>query len=373
MAADLSVIVVNYRAGALLADAVASIRRQRFRVDGREGVAEAVVVDNASGPVDEPFLDALGPDARVLRSERNLGFGAACNRGLEVAAGERICFLNPDARLQAGAVAALLDALDSSPDVAAVGPALWVDDDRSLRAPPNHLPGLAHLMAQSLAVSFPRLGQRMTRSWTRSALRHWAATRPLEVPMLSGACVLMRRRALEVVGSFDEGFFMYYEDADWCRRARAAGLRLLYAPQAHAVHYYNQSAKGAAGEAAAWARASEARYVGKHFGPVSRRLLAAVRHLESRGRPGARVPMPVTDLGSLSEPPLLEAPGSEPARFEFAYHWLFMPAVAAFPAVTAFRLPCPVWSRLLPTRYFARAVSPRSGAARATWTWVKQA
>ena len=370
MAADLSVVVVNYRAGALVREAVASVEAQRFSVRGRPGAAEVMVVDNASGPGDEPLLAALGPGTRVIRNERNLGFATACNQGLGASKGEFVCFLNPDARRLPGAVENLLSALESDADIGAVGPALWLDDDQSVQWPPIDLFHPTQHLTHSLAIWMPRLAPLIAASWTRRAMVRWRATAPFEVSMISGACLLARRSTLETVGPFDPDFFLYYEDADWCRRARAKGFRLLCVPGAQGVHYHNQSAKTVAAEAFEWLRASEARYLAKHFGRFVAWLLPVIRRIAERhSRLSANAAI---DLGSLSDPPLLSVSAPEPVAFEFSYHWLFVPAIVAFPASSAFRFLPPVWSRFLPTRFFAKAVSIRSGLPIATWTWIKQ-
>lgn len=81
--------------------------------------------------------------------------------------------------------------------------------------------------------------------------------------MLCGACIVTSREVLNELGGFDAGYFLYYEDADWSRRAMRAGLCLLYVPQAEVIHYYNRSPRSDAQRSAC---ASEARFYAKHYG-----------------------------------------------------------------------------------------------------------
>lgn len=373
MAADLSVVIVNYRSGALLADAIASVRAHAVSRDSRPAEVEVVVVDNDSGPQDEPFLSTLPAGTSLLRNRRNLGFAAGCNQGAAASEGELLCFLNPDARLLPGALQALLEELTSRPEIGAVGPAFWADDDCSIRLPSTDLPTLRDLLLRRLIRRFPPLAQGAARRWIRRVLVLWNTIAPTDVAMLAGACLVTRRATWERIGPFDPQFFLYFEDADWCRRARSRGLRLRYVPTARVVHYLGQSAKTLAVQAGEWTRVSEARYITKHFGRVAEWLVGLVdRWAESRGGGPAKTwPVPVIDLGALHEPPLLTVSATEPIAFQLAYHWLFVPAASAFPERPTFQLSSSVWARLLPARYFARAVSLRSGLPVQAWTWVK--
>jgi GT2 family glycosyltransferase len=194
--------------------------------------------------------------------------------------------------------------------------------------------------------------------------------------MLSGACILTPRAVVERVGRFDPGYFLYYEDADWCRRVRRAGYSLAYVPEAEIIHYYNQSAKADPGEAQRHAIESQERFVDAYYGWPGRSVLRAALGLGSRlARRWGAIPLPgLVDLGRIAEPPRLRVPHAPPHReavIELAYDWLFVPSVAAFVGAADFRLSPSVWERMQPGRYYARLTDPQTLRPLALWSWEK--
>jgi N-acetylglucosaminyl-diphospho-decaprenol L-rhamnosyltransferase len=219
----LSAIIVVYKTPAELATAVDSLRRQSPPPD------EIVVVDNGAAEQEAvprgPGLDG----AHIERPPTNLGFGAGCDLGAMVASGEELLVMNADVVLDAGAVRALVERLRSDDGIAVVGPRILSNGDLepSARAFPKLRTGL--------------LGRRslLTRLLLRSG-RHPAEFRQSYggggVDWVKGACMLIRRSAFEAVGGFDEEFWMYWEDADLCRRLVDAGWRVHLEPTA-VVHH----------------------------------------------------------------------------------------------------------------------------------------
>jgi GT2 family glycosyltransferase len=177
--------------------------------------ADVIVVDNASG---DATLDIVGrgrPDARVLRNSVGIGFGNGANRGIAAADREFILLINPDATLKEGALDRLIAAADAYPDAGIVAPQIFSPAGEAV---PCHDAGLF-------------------------ARRRMASRRQDPVPegelcadYLSGAALLIRRRALDQVGVFDSRIFLYYEDDDLCLRLRRAGWSLVLAPDARAEH-----------------------------------------------------------------------------------------------------------------------------------------
>jgi N-acetylglucosaminyl-diphospho-decaprenol L-rhamnosyltransferase len=216
-------VVVNHDAGEALVACVASLRA--------EGVRHVVVVDNASSDDSLERLAKADADVRVVRSGRNLGYGAGANRGIAALDDGYVLVCNPDVVVHGGAVEALAEALDSDGSAGIVGPCILEPDGSrypSARAFPSWVDAAGHALLGAV-----RPGNRFTR---RYRMHELALDRTVAVDWVSGACFLARSSALEELGGFDEGYFMYLEDTDLCFRAHRAGYRVLYVPQAVVSH-----------------------------------------------------------------------------------------------------------------------------------------
>jgi GT2 family glycosyltransferase len=225
----ISVVVVNYNAGSLLATCVGEALSQ---------ADEVLVIDNASK--DSSIEDcarqfAKEPRLKVIRNETNLGFAAACNIGFTQAMGEFVLFLNPDCRLGEGAVSALLQPLQADATVGMVG-GLLVNPDGSeqgggRRAVPT--PWRSFVRASGLS----RFANRWPKLFFDFHLHNQPLPdRPIEVEAISGACMLVKREAVDDVGLWDEGYFLHCEDLDWCMRFRQKGWKILFVPSARVAH-----------------------------------------------------------------------------------------------------------------------------------------
>lgn len=235
VAAGVSAIIVNYNAGGLLRDCVESVLRQ---------VGEVIVVDNDSSDDSMGSLASLAGDARlrIVRNSQNLGFAAGCNIGARMASGGSLLFLNPDCVLIPGAVPSLLEELYGSNRAGMVG-GLLVNPDGSeqggaRRAVPT--PWRSFVRATGLS----RLAQRWPRLFFDFHLhKQPLPEQPIEVEAISGACMLVRRDAIDQVGLLDEQYFMHCEDLDWCMRFRQKGWRIWFVPEARVIHYKGTCSK----------------------------------------------------------------------------------------------------------------------------------
>lgn len=225
------------------------------------------VVDNAS-PDDSSAAVADLP-VHVISAPRNGGFAYGCNLGIGEGESDFVLLLNPDARIDADSLASLVDALRADPRLGAVGPRT-LDDDGRLVWSQRRFPRLRSTYAQALFLQrvAPRAG------WTDEVIRDGAAyDRPGTPDWLSGACLLLRREALDAVGGLDEGFFLYSEETDLFRRMRTNGWRVGYEPGATAQHSGGASAPRETTKRI-WAQ-SRVRYARKHHGGAVAVLEAA--------------------------------------------------------------------------------------------------
>lgn len=259
-AVTVDVVVVAYNSRNTLRECVEPLA-------GRPGIS-VTVVDNAS-PDDSAAMVADLP-VRVVKAPRNGGFAYGCNLGTAGGVAEFVLLLNPDARIDPDSLARLAHALREDQGLGGVGPRTF-DDSGELVWSQRRFPRLRSTYAQ--AVFLQRAAPRA--SWTDEVIRDRAAyARPATPDWLSGACLLLRRKALEAVGGMDEGFFLYSEETDLFRRLRAAGWAARYEPRAVAYHEGGGSAPRNT-TTRIWAR-SRVRYARKHHG-------AAVALLEAVG------------------------------------------------------------------------------------------
>jgi N-acetylglucosaminyl-diphospho-decaprenol L-rhamnosyltransferase len=218
-------VVVNYESGGALALCVEGLRS--------EGAAELVVVDNGSvdGSLDE--LRRRFPEVEVLVPGRNLGYGAAANRGVAATTLPSVLVCNPDLEVGPGALAGLAGVLAADPRCALVGP--LIREPGGARYPSaRRFPTLTDAAGHALFGMFAPTN-RFTRSYQEARLET-ATGGPERVDWVSGACFLVRRSAFEQVGGFDEAYFMYAEDVDLCWRLGRAGWRVAYLPTAEVTH-----------------------------------------------------------------------------------------------------------------------------------------
>lgn len=257
-----SAVLVNYNAGDELRRALQSI------ADEMQGQPwEAVVVDNASIDGSRAIVDEFAPFVSAIANHENVGFARGVNQGLAATSAARVLIMNPDCRLVAGAVAALGAELDQHEFCAIVGPRILNPDGSvqgSARGDPDMLTGLFGRSAL-LGRLMPWTGISRRNVVSEAAIRSGHAS--VVVDWLSGACMLARRAALAKVNGFDERYFLYWEDADLCRRLRAAGYHVRYVPRATAIHRVGHSSRTARASAIRAFHASAYLYYITHNAP----------------------------------------------------------------------------------------------------------
>jgi GT2 family glycosyltransferase len=230
MAAALSIIVVTFNARE---DAVACLASVHEHPPARAW--DLVVVDNRSSDGTAEAIARRWPDVRVIALPDNVGFAAANNIGARATAGGLVLLLNSDTLVGAGQLEALCVALEASPDIGAAGPAL-IDSQGEQELSYGPMISLVGEVRQKLRGRMLAGGP----TWLRRRLQREMRRRRF-VDWVSGACLLVRRQAAEQVGLLDERYFMYCEDVDFCAALRAAGYRILYAPEVEVTHLRGRS------------------------------------------------------------------------------------------------------------------------------------
>ncbi|HSS96351.1 MAG TPA: glycosyltransferase family 2 protein, partial [Terriglobales bacterium] len=248
-AGTVSVIIVNYNTQGLLRGCLSSLARTAARI------TEMIVVDNASSDGSPEMVEKEFPGVILIRNQDNVGFSKANNQGIQVARGSYIWLLNSDTIVRPGTPATMAEFLDAKPAVSAVTCKL-LNADGSIQASISNRPGpvllFFRLTGISRLISKPEARRWLVRSFgfflgrtVRAYLAPYVTgDSPVEVESISGACLMLRRKAIANVGLLDERFFMYFEDMDYCLRLRNAGLKLYYLPHGEIVHLVGKSSGG---------------------------------------------------------------------------------------------------------------------------------
>ncbi|MGI6278775.1 MAG: glycosyltransferase [Patescibacteria group bacterium] len=240
----LSIIIVSYNTKELLEDClksiVASIGQDKSQSPNQQlslNNIEVIIVDNNSIDGTREYLKQLTAKNFKLKvttilNEENVGFAKAVNQGIKKAKGEYILLLNSDIRVLPGAINKLIRVIEKKKDAGLVAPKLLNKGGKS---------------SQASCYNLPRLGRAFKEYWLKKkgAFSKYLPRggHPTVVEAAVGAAMLIPKTTFDLIGTFDEKFFMYYEDLDFCQRLKKAGLVVYYVPQAKVIHYHGASGK----------------------------------------------------------------------------------------------------------------------------------
>lgn len=266
MTASVDIVVVTYNSAAYIKACLASIADSEY-----DGTLRTIVVDNASTDATLEAARTSEADTHIIANQRNTGFAAACNQGIDATSGDLVLLLNPDARLEPTTLATLVAYLDEHPRVAIVGPRL-LQEDGSLQRDISAT-GLFPSFRQAL-FEYTHLGRALpTSPWIRDYfLTDFDRVSNRTVAMVQGACFLFRRAILDEIGGLDTGYFLYFEETDFCKNAADRGWEIHYVGDAAAVHLGSHSLPGGRPSAHHFI-SSLYRFHRKHYGAATAMLL----------------------------------------------------------------------------------------------------
>ncbi|HUW84350.1 MAG TPA: glycosyltransferase family 2 protein [Phycisphaerae bacterium] len=229
---DLSIVIVSFNTERLLQRCLDAVY-----ADTQSLMVEIFVVDNASTDGSPQIIAQRYPHVNLIANERNVGFAVANNQAIRQASGEFVLLLNPDAFVHPGAAGILLQFMRSRPQAGFCG-ALLLNEDGTVQPSARRFPTPARFLATRV-----RPLARLTAAEYGFDIhgRQTTPANPIPADWISGACLLVRSSAIEQVGLMDEGFFLYFEETDWCRRMHAAGWQGWLVPAARATHLLGAS------------------------------------------------------------------------------------------------------------------------------------
>jgi hypothetical protein len=232
----LSVIIVSWNAKDYLVTCLHSLISELKEVD-----TEIIVVDNFSSDGSSDIVEKIFPAVKLIRNDKNLGFAKANNIGIKVSSGDYVCLMNSDIVVKKNCIHLLLEYMDSNANVGVVGPRT-LNADGTLQRSCFSLPTVWNSLCRVFALDtlFPK-----THIFGSRLMTYWAHDEVRSVEAMNGCFLFVRREALNEVGVLDEGFFIYGEDLDWCKRFGDSGWGVVFYPQAEVVHYGGASSSNA--------------------------------------------------------------------------------------------------------------------------------
>jgi len=254
---DLSVVIVNWNTCSYLRQCLESLSEERH--GGTQ--IEVIVVDNASTDGSAQMVRQEFPWVRLVANSGNAGYAKGNNQGISLAEGRYVLLLNPDTVVPKGALGKLTAWMDSHPDVGAVGVRL-LNPDGSVQPSCRSFPEPAYLLYESLGLTllFPH-----SRRFGAYRMTWFGHDREMDVDQPMGSALAIRREAVEDVGLLDEQFPIFFNEVDWCYRARQKGWRIVFTPDVEIVHYGGRSTSQVRLSAIMESHRSLVRFYQKHY------------------------------------------------------------------------------------------------------------
>jgi hypothetical protein len=235
---DLSIIIVNWNSAAYLRTCLRTVFANTAGL-----TFEVLVIDNASYDGCAGMIAREFPSVRFIQAAENLGFARANNLGFQQSIGRIVLFLNPDTEIVLEALQVMAASLESIPGAGIVGPKL-LNSDLSVQT--SCIQRFPTILNQVLDCDYLRSRFPNARIWGMRPL--WESPQaPVEVEVIPGACLMIRRDVFEQAGMFSSRYFMYSEDVDLCYEVRQLGWKVCYASEATVIHHGGRSSTASAG------------------------------------------------------------------------------------------------------------------------------
>lgn len=211
---QISFIIINHNSQDYLPACLTSVKNNFRNID-----FEIIIVNN-----DNSFFDY--PEAKIINSEINKGFGSACNLGAQNAKGKILCFLNPDTEIL-NDIKKTTDYFDTHKETGIIGPKLITEDNKVELWCAGHEISFWNLIRNNLGIS--------------KSKKIWNSKLSIECDRVSGTCLFVRKKLFDILNGFDEKFFMYFEDDDLCKRIKQKGYKVIYFPELSVRHFGGKS------------------------------------------------------------------------------------------------------------------------------------
>lgn len=229
---DLSIVIVNWKVGNLVMRLLDSIYKFTNGIN-----FEVFVIDNNSEDNSIQMVREKFPQVHLIANKENLGFAKACNQGMKESGGEFVLLLNPDTEIFDNALERLVLWMRSRPEIG-IGGVKLLNSDRTLQASVRRFPTFwsQAFILFKLHHLLPRLNQ-----FHCYFARDFDYSREQEVDQVMGAFFCIRRKLIEKIGLLDENFFIWFEEVDFCKRAKDVGFKVVYLPEISVIHYGGES------------------------------------------------------------------------------------------------------------------------------------
>jgi len=231
----LSIIIVSYNVKDFLVQCLNSIYRSEF-----DNTFEIIVIDNDSFDGTSNEIKRLFPDVKYIQNENNEGFSKAVNKAINKASGQYICLLNPDVIVNKNCLSQLMHKISSNKDIGCIGPKILNSDGTVQHSCKRSFPTpmSAFFRLFGLDKIFPK-----SKFFSSYNLTYLDSNKTHHVDSISGAFMMFPKKILDLIGIFDERFFMFAEDIDFCHRIKDAGFKVIYFPKSEIIHYKGESVK----------------------------------------------------------------------------------------------------------------------------------
>jgi GT2 family glycosyltransferase len=233
---DLSIIIVSWNAREYLSKCILSLAGSLAN-----GSSEIIVVDNASTDGSPEMVCDQFPQVKLIRNTENLGFAKANNIGIRQCTGNYIALINSDVEVLNGCVDRLIEYMKQNSDIGMLGPQI-LDENRNVQRSCMGFPSVWNTFCRAFAldVLFPNI-----KLFSSYMMSYWSHNTIRNVDVINGCFWLIRRQATDKVGLLDERYFIYAEDKDWCKRFWDSHWKIVYYPEAKAIHYGGASSSNA--------------------------------------------------------------------------------------------------------------------------------